>query len=68
MNKPKHEPWYKPRADEDADEELINWLGGGGNKKPPAKKKGGGGFCGILVLAGLASFAAVAAGAVRVLA
>lgn len=32
MSKPKHEPWFKPRADEDADEELINWLGkGGGN-------------------------------------
>lgn len=33
MGKPKHEPWYKPRADEDADEELVNWLGGrsGGN-------------------------------------
>lgn len=37
---PKHEPWFKPRADEDADEELINWLGGG-SKPPPPPKKGG---------------------------
>lgn len=43
MGKPKQEPWFKPRADEDADEELINWLGGGGGgKKPPAKQGGWG--------------------------
>lgn len=30
----KHEPWFKPRADEDADEELVNWLGGRNNPPP----------------------------------
>lgn len=39
----KHEPWFKPRADEDADEELINWLGG----NPPPGKGGG---CGLRVV------------------
>jgi hypothetical protein len=32
----KHEPWFKPR-DEDQDDALIDWLGAGG--KPPAKGK-----------------------------
>jgi hypothetical protein len=49
---PKHEPWFKPRKDEDADEELINWLGGHRNDPPPPKKKSGGGWgCLILVAA-----------------
>jgi hypothetical protein len=60
---PKHEPWHKPRKDEEADDALLDWLGGG-SKKPPAKK-GGGGLCGVMVLAGLASFAAAAAGLAR---
>jgi len=32
---PKHEPWHKPRKDEDADDQLLDWLGGGGNGKHP---------------------------------
>ena len=33
---PKHEPWHKPRKDEDADDALLDWLGG-------ASKGNGGG-------------------------
>lgn len=32
----KHEPWFKPRADEDADDKLLDWLGG--RNDPPAKQ------------------------------
>ena len=38
---PKHEPWFKPRPDEEADDELLDWLGGGGKGKPPASKSSG---------------------------
>lgn len=39
---PKHEPWFKPRKDEDADDELLDWLGGGGNgNKPKQPEKSG---------------------------
>lgn len=37
----KHEPWFVPRPDEDADDKLLDWLGGGA-KPPPAKTKGSG--------------------------
>ena len=37
----KHEPWFKPR-DEDADEELINWLGGRNNPPPQQTQSSGG--------------------------
>lgn len=33
----KHEPWHKPRKDEDADDALLDWLG------QDARKGGGGG-------------------------
>lgn len=61
----KHEPWHKPRKDEDADDALLDWLGGG--KKPPAKK-GKGGLCGVMLLAGLTTLAVAATEAVRILA
>ena len=38
----KQEPWFKPRADEDADEQLVNWLGGWKNPPPQPAKTGGG--------------------------
>lgn len=45
MSGPRHEPWYKPRADEDADEELVNWLGGGGRGNPPKPPEKSGSGC-----------------------
>jgi hypothetical protein len=61
VSKPKHEPWYKPRTDEDADEELVNWLG---QRQPPAHGNGDGGKrgggCGLWILTGLVAVALLA--------
>lgn len=55
----KHEPWFKPRADEEADDKMLDWFGGGSQppKEPPKK----GGWCGLMVLAGTGAFVAAAA-------
>lgn len=36
----KHEPWFKPRDDDD-DDKLLDWLGG--RNDPPAKETKSGG-------------------------
>jgi len=37
----KQEPWFKPRPDEDADEDLVNWLGGWNNPPPQQNQSSG---------------------------
>lgn len=41
----KNEPWFNPRPDEDADEDLINDLGRRGNGGNPPSSGGGGWGC-----------------------
>ena len=49
----KHEPWFKPRADEDADEELVNWLGGRSNPPPKQSNSSGWGCFSVAPAAGV---------------
>lgn len=63
---PRHEPWFRPRRDEDADDELVDWLGRHVNDPPPPKKKTGGGW-GCLILIAAGSIATVVETVVRML-
>lgn len=64
----KHEPWHKPR-DEDQDEALLNWLGQKDPKYSSGSNRGsngrnGGGCASLLIAAAGVAAAVGAAGAV----